>query len=63
MLIDRPERLAAAAAAPKGTRLPANEVAVALDRRLSRETEGDVRFDAASRRSSRAWFSTTSTRS
>ncbi len=49
MLIDRPERLAAAAAAPKGTRLPANEVAVALDRRLSRETEGDVLFDPASR--------------
>ena len=49
MLIDRPERLAAGAAAPKGTRLPANEVAVALDRRLSRETEGDVLFDPASR--------------
>jgi len=44
MLIDRPEHLAA----PKGTRLPANEVAVALDRRLSRETEGEVFFDAAS---------------
>ena len=49
MLIDRPERLAAGAAAPKGTRLPANDVAVALDRRLSRETEGEVRFDPASR--------------
>ena len=49
MLIDRPERLAAGAAAPKGTRLPANEVAVALARRLRRETEGEVLFDAASR--------------
>ena len=49
MLIDRPERLAAGAAAPKGTRLPANDVAVALDRRLSRETEGEVWFDPASR--------------
>ncbi|HSC62361.1 MAG TPA: FAD-linked oxidase C-terminal domain-containing protein [Caldimonas sp.] len=48
MLIDRPEHLVAAAA-PKGTRLPANEVAVALDRRLSRETEGEVLFDPASR--------------
>ncbi|MDQ6639781.1 MAG: FAD-binding oxidoreductase, partial [Pseudomonadota bacterium] len=49
MLIDRPERLAAAAAAPKGTRLPANEVAVALARRLRDETEGEVLFDPASR--------------
>src|SRR6478752_1436329 len=49
MLIDRAERLAAAAAAPKGTRPAANEVAAALDRRLSRETEGEVRFDAPSR--------------
>src|SRR6185369_5971012 len=49
MLIDRPERLVADAAAPKGTRLPANDVAVALDRRLSRETEGEVLFDPASR--------------
>jgi len=49
MLIDRPERLAVGVVAPKGARRPANEVAVALDRRLSRETEGDVLFDPASR--------------
>ncbi|HEV7574959.1 MAG TPA: FAD-linked oxidase C-terminal domain-containing protein [Caldimonas sp.] len=49
MLIDNPERLAAAPERPKGTRLPANEVAVALARRLRDETEGEVRFDAASR--------------
>ena len=49
MLIDRPERLASAAAAARGTRPAADEVAAALDRRLSRETEGEVRFDAASR--------------
>src|SRR5215203_3225409 len=46
MLIDRPERLVAAAAAPKGTRLPASEVAVTLARRLRDETEGEVCFDA-----------------
>ena len=49
MLIDRPEHLVAAAAAPKGTRLPMNDVAAALDRRLSRETEGEVLFDPAAR--------------
>src|SRR5580765_2487730 len=49
MLIDRPERLAAAAAAPKGTRLPANETCEALARRLAAETQGEVLFDDASR--------------
>ncbi|MEO8311766.1 MAG: FAD-binding and (Fe-S)-binding domain-containing protein, partial [Caldimonas sp.] len=49
MLIDRPEHLVAARPAPKGTRLPANDVAVALARRLRDETEGEVRFDAAAR--------------
>ncbi|MEO5845538.1 MAG: FAD-binding protein, partial [Caldimonas sp.] len=49
MLIDRSANLAAAAAAPQGARPPANEVAIALARRLRDETESEVRFDAASR--------------
>ena len=44
MLIDTPQRLARL-----GTQLPANDVTEALARRLRSETEGEVRFDAASR--------------
>ena len=44
MLIDSAQRLA-----PLGTELPANDVSEALARRLRSETEGEVRFDAASR--------------
>ena len=43
MLIDSPQRLA-----PLGTQLLANDVSEALARRLRSETEGEVRFDAAS---------------
>jgi FAD/FMN-containing dehydrogenase/Fe-S oxidoreductase len=48
MLIDRPERLVAPPG-PKGTRLPPDDVAAALAKRLAAETEGEVLFDAASR--------------
>src|ERR1700712_2231299 len=34
---------------PLGATLPANDISVALERRLRAETEGEVMFDAASR--------------
>jgi FAD/FMN-containing dehydrogenase/Fe-S oxidoreductase len=44
MLIDKKQHLM-----PLGAALPANDVSVALERRLRAETEGEVMFDAASR--------------